>query len=185
MKKKLVAGLILALSAVTVCPAADFTKVSLTPGADDTELNFTWYSEKTASQATPVVHFGTDKDNLETFEGTSGDVDQDLTGDKAYEYNHVTVTGLESNTTYYYTVEKNGEQTEVTEHTAKGMDTVKILYVGDPQVGASKGQTHGKYEFRLNEDGSDYDWDHATNVDTEEQITLAPEDGDTDAQATL
>ncbi len=47
------------------------------------------------------------------------------------------------------------------------------------------GQTHGKYEFRLNEDGSDYDWDHATNVDTEEQITLAPEDGDTDAQAAL
>ena len=53
----------------------------------------------------------------------------------------------------------------------------KMLY-GD-------GQTHGKYEFRLNEDGSDYDWDHATNVDTEEQITLAPEDGDTDAQAAL
>ena len=131
MKKKLVAGLILALSAVTVCPAAafastdhytdssvvgkdngwdewssswettaaDFTKVSLTPGADDTELNFAWYSEKTDSQATPVVHFGTDKDNLETFEGTSGDVDQDLTGDKAYEYNHVTVTGIEPNTT--------------------------------------------------------------------------------------
>ena len=71
-------------------------------------------------------------------------VDQDLTGDKAYEYNHVTVTGLEPNTTYYYTVEKNGEQTEVTEYTTKGMDTVKILYVGDPQVGASKGQTQGR-----------------------------------------
>ena len=27
--------------------AADFTKVSLTPGADDTQLNFAWYSEKT------------------------------------------------------------------------------------------------------------------------------------------
>ena len=181
MKKKLVAGLILALSAVTVCPAAafastdhytdssvvgkdngwdewssswettaaDFTKVSLTPGADDTELNFAWYSEKTDSQATPVVHFGTDKDNLETFEGTSGDVDQDLTGDKAYEYNHVTVTGLEPNTTYYYTVEKNGEQTEVTEYTTKGTDSVKILYVGDPQVGASKGQTQDGAEFAV------------------------------------
>lgn len=184
MKKKLVAGLILALSAVTVCPAAafastdhytdssvvgkdngwdewssswettaaDFTKVSLTPGADDTELNFAWYSEKTDSQATPVVHFGTDKDNLETFEGTSGDVDQDLTGDKAYEYNHVTVTGLEPNTTYYYTVEKNGEQTEVTEYTTKGTDSVKILYVGDPQVGASKGQTQDGAELSA-EDG--------------------------------
>ena len=53
----------------------------------------------------------------------------------------------------------------------------KMLY-GD-------GQTHEKYEFSLNADGTDYDWDHATNVDTGDQITLAPEDGDTDAQAAL
>lgn len=42
-----------------------------------------------------------------------------------------------------------------------------------------------KYEFSLNADGTDYDWDHATNVDTQEQIALAPEEGDTDAQAAL
>ena len=78
---------------------------------------------------------------------TAGDVDQDLTGDKAYEYNHVTVTGLEPNTTYYYTVEKNGEQTEPVEYTTKGTDTVKMIYVGDPQVGASKGQTQDGAEL--------------------------------------
>ena len=87
---------------------ADSGKIALTPGKTEKDLNFAWYSEKGDSDATPVVHFGTDKDNLETFEGTAGDVDQSLTGDKAYEYNHVTVTGLEPNTTYYYTVEKNG-----------------------------------------------------------------------------
>ena len=165
MRRKLIAGLLTALSVTMVCPAAyastehytdssvvgadsgwsdwdaawettaaDFTKVSLTPGADDTQLNFAWYSEKGDSDATPVVHFGTDKDNLETFEGTAGDVDQSFTGDKAYEYNHVTVTGLEPNTTYYYTVEKNGEQTEVSEYKTQGTDSVKILYVGDPQI---------------------------------------------------
>ena len=127
--------------------ASDFTKVSLTPGKDDTELNFAWYSEKTDAAATPVVHFGTDKDALDTFEGTSGEVDQDLTGDKAYEYNHVTVTGLEPNTTYYYTVEKNGEQTEPVKYTTKSTDTVKMIYVGDPQVGASKGQTQDGAEL--------------------------------------
>ena len=104
MKRKLIAGLLTALSMTVVCPAAyastdhytdssvvgadsgwsdwdaawettaaDFTKVSLTPGADDTQLNFAWYSEKGDSDATPVVHFGTDKDNLETFEGTAGE----------------------------------------------------------------------------------------------------------------
>lgn len=55
--------------------ATDFTKVSLTPGKDDTELNFAWYSEKTDAAATPVVHFGTDKEALDTFEGEAGDVD--------------------------------------------------------------------------------------------------------------
>ena len=44
----------------------------------------------------------------------------------------------------------------------------KLLY-GD-------GQTHGTYEFRLNEDGSDYDWDNAYNTQTDEQIPLYPED---------
>ena len=133
--------------------AADFTKVSLTPGADDTQLNFAWYSEKSDSAATPVVHFGTDKDNLETFEGTAGDVDQELTGDKAYEYNHVTVTGLEPETTYYYTVEKNGQQTDVCEYKTQKTDTVKMLYVGDPQIGASKGQTQNGAEL-TNESGA-------------------------------
>ena len=84
--------------------ASDFTQVSITPGKDETELNFAWYSEKTDGEATPVVHFGTDQAALEAFEGTSGDVDTSLTGDKAYTYNHVTVTGVQPSTTYYYTV---------------------------------------------------------------------------------
>ncbi len=120
--------------------ATDYTKVSLTPGKDETELNFAWYSEKTDAEGTPVVHFGTDQNALETFTGTVGDVDQSLTGDTAYEYNYVTVTGLQPNTTYYYTVERNGEQSEVVEYSTKDTETVKMLYVGDPQIGASKGQ---------------------------------------------
>lgn len=120
--------------------SSDYTKVSLTPGKDETELNFAWYSEKTDSEGTPVVHFGTDQNALETFTGTTGDVDQSLTGDTAYEYNYVTVTGLQPNTTYYYTVERNGEQSDVVEYTTQDTDTVKMLYVGDPQIGASKGQ---------------------------------------------
>lgn len=124
--------------------ATDYTKVSLTPGADETQLNFAWYSKsETGKTATPVVHFGTDKDNLTAFTGTSGQVDTSLTDGVAYDYNHVVVTGLEPNTTYYYTVEKNGVQTEVQEYKTGSFESVKILYVGDPQIGASKGQTQG------------------------------------------
>ena len=133
--------------------SADFTKVSITPGADETQLNFAWYSENTGSEATPVVHFGTDQSNLEAFTGESGAVNTDLTGGTAYDYNHVTVTGLKPDTTYYYTVEKNGEQTDAAEYKTGSTDTVKILYVGDPQIGASKGQPQGDGEL-VNDDGA-------------------------------
>lgn len=123
--------------------ATDYTQVSLTPGADETELNFAWYSKDNGQAATPVVHFGTDKNALKTFTGTSADVEGDLTGGEAYDYNYVTVTGLKENTTYYYTVEKNGVQSDVETYRTHSFSTVKMLYVGDPQIGASKGQPQG------------------------------------------
>ena len=121
--------------------ANDYTQVSLTPGADETQLNFAWYSQTQDGQAaTPVVHFGTDRNNLTAFTGTTMPVDTSLTGGVAYDSNHVAVTGLQANTTYYYTVEKNGVETEVQEYRTGSFDSVKMLYVGDPQIGASKGQ---------------------------------------------
>jgi hypothetical protein len=119
--------------------AADFTKVSLTPGADQTKLNFAWYA-KDSGTATPVVHFGTSKTALKAYKGMSASADSSLTGGK-YVYNHVTVTGLKENTTYYYTVEKNGVQTAPETYKTGSFENVSILYVGDPQIGASKGQT--------------------------------------------
>ena len=120
--------------------AADYTQVSLTPGADETQLNFAWYSKDADGAATPVVHFGTDRNNLASFEGASAAVDSSLTDGEAYSYNHVTVTGLQPNTTYYYTVEKSGAETEVQTYTTGDFESAQILYVGDPQIGASKGQ---------------------------------------------
>lgn len=122
--------------------ATDYTQVSMTPGADETQLNFAWYSKDEAGKsATPVVHFGTDKNNLAKFTGTADAVDTSLTDGTAYSYNHVTVTGLKANTTYYYTVEKNGVQTAVKTYQTGDFASAQILYVGDPQIGASKGQS--------------------------------------------
>ena len=127
--------------------AADYTQVSLTPGADETQLNFAWYSKDADGAATPVVHFGTDRNNLASFEGTSAAVDSSLTDGEAYSYNHVTVTGLQPNTTYYYTVEKSGTETEVQTYTTGDFESAQILYVGDPQIGASKGQPQNGEEL--------------------------------------
>ena len=122
--------------------AADYTKVSMTPGKDESELNFAWYS-KADGKDTPVVHFGTSAGSTKTFTGVSADVDPSLTDGVAYKYNHVTVTGLQENTSYVYTVEKNGVQTEAQTYQTRSFSTVKMLYVGDPQIGASKGQPQG------------------------------------------
>ena len=127
--------------------AADYTQVSLTPGADETQVNFAWYSKDADGAATPVVHFGTDRSNLAVFEGTSAAVDSSLTDGEAYSYNHVTVTGLQPNTTYYYTVEKSGTETEVQTYTTGDFASAQILYVGDPQIGASKGQPQNGEEL--------------------------------------
>ena len=132
--------------------ATDYTKVSLTPGADETQLNFAWYSKTADGAATPVVHFGTDKNNLTAFTGESGAVDTSLTGGEAYDYNHVTVTGLQENTTYYYTVEKSGVQTEPVEYKTGSFSELNLLYVGDPQVGASSGKPQGGEEL-VNDSG--------------------------------
>ena len=312
--------------------AADYTKVSLTPGADETQLNFAWYSKtESGKAATPVVHFGTDKDHLTAFTGKAAQVDDSLTDGVAYDYNHVTVTGLEANTAarndafawnrtleiataqnpgvnfiisagdqvnktgqakeeeyagylspavlaglpvattignhdslnpdytyhfnnpnatengktqaggdYYYSygaglfIVLNTNNYNVAEHEktiqeaiasapdaawrvvtihqdiygtgldhsdTDGMilrtqltpifdkyDIDVVLQGHDHTYSRSKllygdGQTHGTYEFRLNADGSDYDWDNAFNTQTDEKIPLYPEEGDTASTA--
>ena len=121
--------------------ANDYTQVSLTPGCAATEVNFAWYNEGT--EGSPVVYFGTDAQNMQAYNGTSSTVDSSLTGGKAYCYNYVTVTGLQENTTYYYAVSKGGVVGPTETYKTGDFDSVNILYVGDPQVGASKGQPQG------------------------------------------
>ena len=122
--------------------ANDFTHVSLTPGGAATELNFAWYNE--GAQGTPVVYFGTDPANLTAYNGMSSSVDASLTQGRTFCYNYVTVPGLQENTTYYYSVNKSGVITEPQEYKTGSFSDVNILYFGDPQVGASKGQPQGE-----------------------------------------
>ena len=159
--------------------AADYTQVSLTPGADETQLNFAWYSKDADGAATPVVHFGTDRNNLASFEGTSAAVDSSLTDGEAYSYNHVTVTGLQPNTTYYYTVEKSGAETEVQTYTTGDFESAQILYVGDPQIGASKGQPQNGEELVADSGAANtaarndgFAWDRTLDIAVEQNPEL-------------
>lgn len=110
----------------------DKTFVSLAPGADESELNFAWYSE---SDNDAEVRFGTNKDltDADIVKGESTDIGSTVSG--CYS-NKVTVDGLKENTTYYYRVKKNGAWGELETYQTKSFSDFSFLYVGDPQIGA-------------------------------------------------
>lgn len=118
--------------------STDRTFVALAPGENETELNFAWYS-KSGDDA--KVRFGTTNDieALDEFSGTSQDIEGTKNDDVNANYfsNKVTVTGLKENTTYYYSVMKDGEWTEPEKYETKSFSDFSFLYVGDPQIGAS------------------------------------------------
>ena len=123
--------------------AADYTSVAITPGADETKLNFAWYSK--AGTSAPAVFFGSDAAAPAEFEGTSAAVGTALTGGVKYVCNHVTVGGLKENTTYYYSIVRNGVRTPLREYRTGSFSDLKILFVSDPQIGASSWERqHGR-----------------------------------------
>lgn len=129
----------------------DYEKVSMTPGADATKMNYAWYS-KTANEAKVRVSGNPDMtktievngnntyaDNYKEFTGTSKEYKK--IDDVAYYANKVTITDLKENTTYYYQCLIDGKWTSVKKFKTGDTSNFSFLYVGDPQIGASKGQT--------------------------------------------
>ncbi|MDO5147235.1 MAG: metallophosphoesterase family protein, partial [Eubacteriales bacterium] len=118
--------------------------VSLTPGKNESELNFAWYS---TTKETPMVKIATDKamkEGVKEFKGTQEELSSDeksRSDINGYYSNKVEVTGLEENTEYYYQVFQDGEWKEPQSYKTESFSSYSFLYVGDPQVGACKGQT--------------------------------------------
>lgn len=114
----------------------DYEQISLTPGKSASELNFAWYS-KTDKAATPVVRLATKQDmsDAKTFQGSASPA---IAG---YQSNKATATGLKENSTYYYTYQNNGTESPAQKYVTKSFSSYQFLLMGDPQVGASKGQT--------------------------------------------
>lgn len=117
--------------------SSNYENVSLTPGVNETELNFGWYSH---TMEMPKVKIADNKEmnNATEFEGTQEDINDTVEG---YYSNKVTVKNLKENTDYFYQVFKNGEWEEIEEYSTDSFTNYSILYVGDPQIGACKGQS--------------------------------------------
>ena len=82
----------------------DWTQMSLTPGSNESELNFAWYS---VGNKTPKLKIGKGKKlvGAKTYTATQTDATESKSNVQ-YKSNKVTATGLEANTTYYYSYQK-------------------------------------------------------------------------------
>ncbi len=129
----------------------DYEKVSMVPGADATKMNYAWYS-KNADEAKVRVSINADmskttekdgsntySENYKEFTGTSKEYKK--IDDVTYYANKVTITDLKENTTYYYQCLVDGKWTAAKKFRTGDTSNFSFLYVGDPQIGASKGQT--------------------------------------------
>lgn len=121
----------------------DWTQISLSPGSDESELNFAWYSkvnEENVKAPKLKIGEGRKMKNAKTYtavqtEATTDEKDQ--SNRQEYQSNKVTATGLKEDTTYYYSYEKDGQWTTPEEYTTGSKDSFEFIYVGDPQIGSS------------------------------------------------
>lgn len=123
--------------------SSNYEHVSLTPGSDETQLNYAWYSH---TVETPKVRIAIKQnmDGATEFEGTQTEA-VTIDGVKYYS-NKVIVKNLKADTNYYYQVMQNGKWQDTETYTTKSFSEFSFLYVGDPQIGASKNQTSTEQE---------------------------------------
>ena len=113
----------------------DWTQISLTPGKDESQLNFAWYTMSDRS-ANLQISTSADMKNAKEYVAKREKASVSKDG-KQYYSNKVTALYLKENTTYYYRYEVDGVYTEPAAYTTKSTDKFSFIYVGDPQIGSS------------------------------------------------
>ncbi|MBP3311143.1 MAG: S-layer homology domain-containing protein [Butyricicoccus sp.] len=106
------------------------SNISLSMGADESQMNFTWYAA-TGENASLIV-----ADNEALTGGQTVTAAAQLANDGQYSCK-ATATGLKANTTYYYQLANGGKTSEIRSFTTGGEGAFSFAYVGDPQIGAS------------------------------------------------
>ena len=136
----------------------DWTTVSMTPGVNESTMNFAWYS-KTTDTVSLTYGLKADLSDGKTVQiATKGTGQKDKDGTE-YNSNKATISGLAAQTTYYYKVDDKEIKSFKTGNTGK----FRFAFVGDPQIGSSnelKGaDTEAFYNAQSNAVANDsYNW---------------------------
>lgn len=116
----------------------DIKDVTFAPGADQSQVNFAWYSKGNADPQVQIAlksdmtgsQFPEDK--AKTFKGQKSE------GNEGYTSNKATVTGLKQATAYVYRVGDGTNWSPVNDYTTQDISKgFNFLFAGDPQIGAS------------------------------------------------
>lgn len=138
----------------------NYEQVALTPGEDATKLNFAWYS---LTQETPKIKLmDADGNLIKEYTGTQDTANAETVVEDEVSVtlypNKVTVTDLAENTSYKYQYYVDGAWSETYDYETQSTDSFSVLYVGDPQIGASVGQDDNSKEYHAMNDA--YNWAH-------------------------
>ena len=122
--------------------STDWEQISLSPGSDNSSLNFAWYTKKNAGTQKLKIAENKRLTNAKVYEAQQTRATTDKEGTE-YVSNKVTATDLKTNTTYYYSYQKDGQWTAPEKYTTDNGSKFSFIFVGDPQIGSSnelKGQ---------------------------------------------
>lgn len=114
----------------------DREQISLSPGSDNSSVNFAWYTKKSAGVQKLKIAENKRLTNAKVYEAeqTKAVTDKDET---EYVSNKVIATDLKANKTYYYSYQKDGQWTAPEKYTTDNGSKFSFIFVGDPQIGSS------------------------------------------------
>lgn len=124
-----------------------FSEICLTPGEDESMLNFSWYSK--SSPGTSKIKIWEKHGQERIFEGHSINIGNGFISNK------VTATNLKANTTYTYSYESDGLWSSPLEYKTQDFQNYTFVFMADPQIGASS------KKMKSNKDGVEkdaYNW---------------------------
>ena len=117
--------------------AAVQTDISLTVGADESQLNFTWYAEDAEGGTLLVAKWSQLRDNQMPETAAQFQAAAAKANDGHYYSHQVTATGLEPDTVYAYQLINGENRSEIMTFTTGKTGAFSFAFAGDPQIGGS------------------------------------------------
>ena len=138
----------------------NYEQIALTPGENATKMNFAWYC---VTEEIPKIKLMDSQDRvIQEVQGQQNLANKETITENDNVItlipNKVTVSGLAENTSYQYQYYLDGAWSDTYTFETKSTENFSVMYVGDPQIGASVGQDDNSKEYHAMNDA--YNWNH-------------------------